>query len=194
MGSSVAGCKPLHNRTGQPWLTFHLCSIPFALLSLHYNHSFEYMHIITRKKQNSSFYITLNEERYWFPGDCIRGRVTLHLQKPCKTASIRVCLWGKVTTIIKDRKEEFPLFQKEILAFQMPGGKSTVLEARVHSFPFEFVLPTDLQLPSFTEVRTDQLVLRHEEINQLMLYTFFRMIIPKGLSFMQYRLFTTGHL
>ncbi|KAG2180087.1 hypothetical protein INT43_003875 [Umbelopsis isabellina] len=109
------------------------------------------MRIITRRKQNSSFYITLDEERYYFPGDCIRGKVTLHLQKPCKTASIRVCLWGKVATLIKDRKEEFPLFQKEIMAFQLPGGKSTVLEPRIHSYPFEFIIPTDLSLPSFME-------------------------------------------
>jgi hypothetical protein len=58
-----------------------------------------------------------------------------------------------VTTIIKDRKEEFPLFQKEMLAYKMPGGKSSVLEARVHSWPFEFEIPADLMLPSFTEVR-----------------------------------------
>ncbi|CAO3696153.1 unnamed protein product [Umbelopsis ramanniana] len=109
------------------------------------------MRIIARKKQNSSFYITLNEERYWFPGDCIRGKVTLHLSKPSKTTSIRVCLWGKVTTIIKDRKEEFPLFQKEIVAYHLPGSKSSVLDARVHSYPFEFTIPSDLTLPSFTE-------------------------------------------
>ncbi|CAM0139697.1 unnamed protein product [Umbelopsis sp. WA50703] len=33
----------------------------------------------------------------------------------------------------------------------MPGGKSTVLEARIHSYPFEFIIPTDLSLPSFME-------------------------------------------
>ncbi|KAI8584720.1 hypothetical protein K450DRAFT_217681 [Umbelopsis ramanniana AG] len=90
------------------------------------------------------FYITLNDSRYFFPGDTINGTVTLSLDKPTKTNCILVIFKGEVEA----GGDSFNLFTKQIKVAADVG----TLDARTHSFSFEFLVDSHLNLPSSTKL------------------------------------------
>ncbi|KAI9477076.1 hypothetical protein BDB00DRAFT_934144 [Zychaea mexicana] len=89
--------------------------------------------------------IRLNEEKFYFPGETIKGVVTVHPKSPTKTNHITLRFTGEVYLSMKD-KETITLFQKtETIAVSNDGSnKAHILDAKKHNFDFEFVVPDDL--------------------------------------------------
>ncbi|SAL99945.1 hypothetical protein [Absidia glauca] len=98
--------------------------------------------------------IKLVEEKYYFPGQTIKGFVNVHPKNPTRTNHIVVKFTGEVALSVKE-KDALSLFQKTKI-IQLAGDeeqtKCYIMEAKLHSFPFEFVVPDDIQLPSAMEV------------------------------------------
>ncbi|KAI8081380.1 uncharacterized protein BX664DRAFT_340245 [Halteromyces radiatus] len=99
-----------------------------------------------RGKNTKTIDIRLHEEKFYFPGETIKGAVTIHPKSPTKTNHIVIRFSGQVFISVKD-KEVINLFSKtKILPIStIEDTKSShVLDAKQHSFPFEFVVPDDL--------------------------------------------------
>ncbi|KAI8147286.1 hypothetical protein BJV82DRAFT_532354 [Fennellomyces sp. T-0311] len=96
------------------------------------------------KGSSKTIEIRLNEEKFYFPGEIIKGVVIVHPKSPTKTNHITLRFTGEVFVSVKD-KETITLFQKtETIAVSNDRGKTHVLDAKQHSFDFEFVVPDDL--------------------------------------------------
>ncbi|KAI8338101.1 hypothetical protein BC941DRAFT_424608 [Chlamydoabsidia padenii] len=98
-----------------------------------------------RGKTNKTIDIQLYEEKFYFPGEVIKGVVIVHPKSATKTNHIIVRFSGQVFISVKD-KETINLFSKtKILPISTEDNKSShVLDAKQHSFPFEFVVPNEL--------------------------------------------------
>ncbi|KAM3580403.1 hypothetical protein VKS41_007067 [Umbelopsis sp. WA50703] len=83
------------------------------------------------------------------------GTVAVFPAKPTRTNHIRVIFKGEISSLLKD-KESIILFNKvktlPITKEDESGSKSHILEAKAHTFPFEFMVPEDIPLPSSMEV------------------------------------------
>jgi hypothetical protein len=83
------------------------------------------------------------------------GTVSVFPTKPTRTNHIRVIFKGEIASLLKD-KESITLFNKvKILPISKDdesGAKSHILEAKSHTFPFDFLVPEDIALPSSMEV------------------------------------------
>jgi hypothetical protein len=83
------------------------------------------------------------------------GTVSVFPTKPTRTNHIRVIFKGEISSLLKD-KENITLFNKvKILPVSKDDehpGKSHILEAKSHTFPFDFLVPEDIALPSSMEV------------------------------------------
>ncbi|KAI8342373.1 hypothetical protein BC941DRAFT_466044 [Chlamydoabsidia padenii] len=105
-----------------------------------------------RSKVNKVIDIQLHEEKFYFPGETIKGVVLVHPKSPTKTIHIIVRFAGQVTLSVKD-KETIQLFSKTTtLPITTDGNNKTshvLLDAKQHSFPFEFEVPKEL--PSTVE-------------------------------------------
>ncbi|KAI9260747.1 hypothetical protein BDA99DRAFT_605742 [Phascolomyces articulosus] len=96
------------------------------------------------KGNSKTIDIRLNEEKFYFPGETIKGVVIIHPKSPTKTNHITLRFTGEVFLSIKD-KETIILFQKTVtIAVSNDRGKTHVLDAKQHNFDFEFVVPDDL--------------------------------------------------
>ncbi|OZJ03488.1 hypothetical protein BZG36_04025 [Bifiguratus adelaidae] len=62
-----------------------------------------------RSVAGASFFISLDEERYYFPGETLKGTVHLNLAKPAKVNALRVIFSGEVSINFKD-KQAIPIF------------------------------------------------------------------------------------
>lgn len=132
-------------------------------------------------KGSKTINVHLNEEKFYFPGDTISGRhrhlisgnracfvivsslslslardlgiVIVHPKSPTKTNQIRLRFSGQVHLALKD-KETISLFQetKTIPVSSDGSSKYHILEAKQHTFAFEFTVPKDL--PSSLEVNS----------------------------------------
>lgn len=120
-----------------------------------------------KPRTNKVIDIVLSEEKYYFPGETIRGK-THHLfhstnsiffffisgsvivrpKNTIKVNSIIIKFQGSILVSGKE-KEVIPLFQ-ERKSIAVNNGKSKILEAKQYKFPFEFVVPDDL--PSVLDV------------------------------------------
>ncbi|KAL0074289.1 hypothetical protein J3Q64DRAFT_1852996 [Phycomyces blakesleeanus] len=108
--------------------------------------------------------IDLHNNRFYFPGDIVRGEVILDLAKPTKTQHIKLALTGDVQADSNSVK----LFTKTILLAEAPDNKKTyILPAKLHKFPFEIQIPTkqECDLPSSAET------LKHGTIRYYLLAT-----------------------
>ncbi|KAI8072863.1 hypothetical protein BC940DRAFT_232731, partial [Gongronella butleri] len=122
--------------------------------------------IRNRNKSSKAIDIRLNEEKFYFPGETIKGGVfftfffrfdldelncfcilvgivTVHPKNPTKTNHIIVRFVGQVFLQVKD-KETIELFRKTRQIPVSADKSSAVLDAKQHSFPFEFEVPKDL--------------------------------------------------
>ncbi|KAI8575614.1 hypothetical protein K450DRAFT_260923 [Umbelopsis ramanniana AG] len=106
-------------------------------------------------KFNKNFNVRLDEDKFYFPGERIRGTVSVFPTKPTRTNHIRVIFKGEIASLLKD-KESITLFNKvKILPISKDdesSAKSHILEAKSHTFPFDFLVPEDIALPSSMEV------------------------------------------
>lgn len=91
----------------------------------------------------------------------------MHLQKPVRTHNVHVNFTGEICTFTKD-KDVQNLFRNsytctlptpphhddngDLIDESKRSKGPIVLEAKLHTFPFEFVIPDDLTLPSYMEV------------------------------------------
>ncbi|KAJ2961239.1 hypothetical protein NQZ79_g3489 [Umbelopsis isabellina] len=87
--------------------------------------------------------------------ECWPCTVAVFPAKPTRTNHIRVIFKGEISSLLKD-KESITLFNKvktlPIAKDDENGSKSHILEAKAHTFPFEFMVPEDIPLPSSMEV------------------------------------------
>ncbi|KAG0168749.1 Arrestin domain-containing protein 4 [Apophysomyces sp. BC1034] len=104
---------------------------------------------LASRKQND-FYIKLDEDRFYYTGEVIRGNVVLDLAKPTKTNHVRIAFVGEV----QSESTTIQLFSRILYLANPPDDeKSHILEAQTHSFPFEFTIPgNDGELPSSTQL------------------------------------------
>ncbi|ORX59495.1 hypothetical protein DM01DRAFT_1300819 [Hesseltinella vesiculosa] len=98
----------------------------------------------SRNKTNKAIDIRLNEEKFYFPGETIKGSVLVHPKNPTKTNHIIVRFIGQVHVSIKDKETIQLFYNSRQIPVSADEGKSTVLDAKLHSFPFEFKVPEDL--------------------------------------------------
>ncbi|KAL0094856.1 hypothetical protein F4703DRAFT_1788535 [Phycomyces blakesleeanus] len=103
-----------------------------------------------RSHSNQPLGIILHDEKFYFPGDILKGTIIVHPKSPTRTNHLQLRFTGEITVSIKDKKT-IPLFQITKILAVSKSGKAHVLEARQHHFPFEFVVPADLNLPSTME-------------------------------------------
>ncbi|KAG2191544.1 hypothetical protein INT47_004667 [Mucor saturninus] len=103
------------------------------------------------KAKEREFYIELNQEKYFFPGDTISGDVVLNLTKGTKINNIKVTLDGTVDL----GGRSISLFSKFTIIAQSPDGdKAHHLDAYTHRFPFKITIPTSekYNVPSTLEI------------------------------------------
>ncbi|KAI8330768.1 hypothetical protein BC941DRAFT_506167 [Chlamydoabsidia padenii] len=118
------------------------------------------------------FYIDLDENKYYFPGDLVKGTVVLNLDKTAKTNHIRITLTGQVnaegssnssSTTTSSSTSSGNNNNIQILALpslyvaKAPINKTHVLAAQSHRFPFEFQLPTKDPLPSSLKLKKNRI-------------------------------------
>jgi hypothetical protein len=94
--------------------------------------------------------IVLDEQRYYFGGDCVRGRLVITPSKPIRLTGIRLEFYGHIKTYINIRKQDGHYFFRELFPLDIQPG--TLKSGETYTFPFEFNLPADTSLPSCTEV------------------------------------------
>ncbi|KAF7721615.1 Arrestin domain-containing protein 4 [Apophysomyces ossiformis] len=101
-------------------------------------------------RRQNDFYIELNEDRFYYSGEVIKGNVILDLAKPTKTNHVRIAFTGEV----QSESSSLQLFNKILYLANPPDDeKSHVLEAQTHCFPFEFKIPgEDGEIPSSTQL------------------------------------------
>ncbi|KAI7854933.1 hypothetical protein BDC45DRAFT_115886 [Circinella umbellata] len=122
-----------------------------------------------RAKPGKTIDIVINEEKFYFPGDSLQdlsffcelatlnhvhiiGAVIVHPKSPTKTTQIILRFTGQVVLSVKD-KEIITLFQRtqNIQVSPDNDNKATILEAKQHTFPFNFEVPKGIELPSTME-------------------------------------------
>ncbi|ORY96816.1 hypothetical protein BCR43DRAFT_289403 [Syncephalastrum racemosum] len=109
-------------------------------------------------KSSNTVSITLDEEKFYFPGEALKGTIALsgkvlvHPKSPTKANHVVLRFAGELAFDKKD-KETTSLFNRsQILTVARDADtKPCVLEPRLHSFPFEFIVPEGLDLPSAME-------------------------------------------
>ncbi|CEG67926.1 hypothetical protein RMATCC62417_04273 [Rhizopus microsporus] len=102
--------------------------------------------MLKKNSNNKTIHIQLLEEKFYFPGETIKGNVVVHPNSPTKVNWIQLKFNGKVCLHLKE-KEIIPLFE-DIKSIHTSKQKITTLDASEHTFPFEFQIPNHLNLPS----------------------------------------------
>ncbi|KAI9270684.1 hypothetical protein BDA99DRAFT_602951 [Phascolomyces articulosus] len=98
-------------------------------------------------KKTKEFYIDLQSNRYYSPGETLRGDVVLDLAKDTKINHIRVTLSG----VVQVGANNLTLFSRDCQIAMAPDGSGNThqLEAKSNRFPFEFSIPgTSAELPT----------------------------------------------
>ncbi|CAO3699129.1 unnamed protein product [Rhizopus stolonifer] len=90
------------------------------------------------------FYIELSEERYYFPGEEIKGQLVLNLKRRTKTVNFEIIL--SCLAEMKGSK------RKTDLTLKIIPEKANHLNRGIHRYPFSMMIPTDLILPSTLEI------------------------------------------
>ncbi|ORX46746.1 hypothetical protein DM01DRAFT_1339404 [Hesseltinella vesiculosa] len=91
--------------------------------------------------------IQLDSEKFYFPGDAIQGFIHVHPKSATKTNCIRIKFQGELV-LEKDTVALFQLSKTVDLEDQDPQLSYVVLEPKAHSFPFQWRVPDDIQIPS----------------------------------------------
>lgn len=128
--------------------------------------------MLTRHLINKILDIRLEEEKFYFPGETIKGSifivmtiqmaknyqyeglVIVHPKSAIKVNAIQLKFYGQVYIHLKE-KETTTLFQNTLALSVYPNSttpKQTTLDASEHTFHFEFMVPKHLNLPSSMEV------------------------------------------
>ncbi|KAG2223295.1 hypothetical protein INT45_007021 [Circinella minor] len=103
--------------------------------------------LLTKNKKTKEFYIDLQDNRYYNPGETVRGDVVLDLAKATKINHIRVTLAG----VVQVGANNLTLFNRECQIATAPdeSGNTHQLEARSNRFPFELSIPGEgAELPT----------------------------------------------
>ncbi|CEP14096.1 hypothetical protein [Parasitella parasitica] len=109
--------------------------------------------MLTRHLTNKILDIRLEEEKFYFPGETIKGLVIVHPKNAIKVNSIQLKFCGQVFIHLKE-KETNTLFEDNLTLSVYPNStspKQTTLNASEHCFSFEFIVPKNLNLPSSME-------------------------------------------
>ncbi|GAA5806237.1 hypothetical protein HPULCUR_011768 [Helicostylum pulchrum] len=108
--------------------------------------------MLTRHLTSKIIDIRLEEEKFYFPGETIKGLVIVHPKSAIKVNLIQLKFSGQVYVHLKE-KETSTLFQNTlVLAVDQDNkSKQTILDASEHTFPFQFIVPKNLNLPSSME-------------------------------------------
>ncbi|CAO3581584.1 unnamed protein product [Absidia cylindrospora] len=105
-------------------------------------------------KPSKTIDISIVDEKYYFPGQTIKGFVNVQPKHPTKTNHIHLKFIGEVSLSLKE-KDTTCLFQRtkilNVTSDDKPPAKAFIMEPKLYTFPFEFVVPEDIQLPSTME-------------------------------------------
>ncbi|KAI8077682.1 uncharacterized protein BX664DRAFT_343212 [Halteromyces radiatus] len=104
-------------------------------------------------KHGSVFTITLDEYKYYFRGDCIKGRIVLIPTRSYKVSGIKLDFFGRIRTYISSKKQDDHYYFKETMLLDVCPG--TVKEGQTYTYSFQVNLPVDSTLPSCTESDTN---------------------------------------
>ncbi|KAG0190312.1 hypothetical protein DFQ28_002232 [Apophysomyces sp. BC1034] len=114
------------------------------------------------ERQKLTVHIELDQQKYYFPGDHVLGKIVVVASKPTKLKGIRLVWTGRVRTNLSSSKQDDNVLFKEtsqvsghfgLLKASSHGHDGSVaLEAnKRYEFPIDAVIPTDTSLPSCTE-------------------------------------------
>ncbi|KAI8989600.1 hypothetical protein BDB01DRAFT_782443 [Pilobolus umbonatus] len=107
---------------------------------------------IFKSTKSDEFYIQ-TADKYYFPGDNIKGNIIFDVSKPVPTRHIIVSL----ESIIEVGGRSTPVFspQSVFVAKGPEEGKVYELEAMRHSFPFKITIPSScsLKIPSSLKIK-----------------------------------------
>ncbi|KAI8083079.1 uncharacterized protein BX664DRAFT_188996 [Halteromyces radiatus] len=107
--------------------------------------------MLSLTKSTKNIDIQLEEEKYYFPGQIIKGVINVHPKHPTKTNNIVLKFTGEFSLSLKE-KDTICLFQNtkiiNVNSSDEEQTKSIILESKLYTFPFEFLVPNDIQLPS----------------------------------------------
>lgn len=109
--------------------------------------------MLTRHLTNKILEVRLEEEKFYFPGETIKGLVIVHPKNAIKVNLIQLKFSGQVYVHLKE-KETDTLFQESLTLSVCPNStssKQTTLDPSEHTFPFKFIVPKNLNLPSSME-------------------------------------------
>ncbi|KAI7902341.1 uncharacterized protein BX663DRAFT_552272 [Cokeromyces recurvatus] len=110
--------------------------------------------MLTRHLTSKILDIRIEEEKFYFPGETIKGIIVVHPKSSIKVNSIQLKFFGEVYIHLKE-KETTTLFQNSLVLSVYPNStvpKQTTLSSSEHEFPFQFIVPKDLNLPSSMEL------------------------------------------
>ena len=82
------------------------------------------------------------EQFNFFPGETIKGMVTLNLKKPTKARKLEVALVGEQTERYRDRDGRTKRKTHKVYSFEIPLGPEQ--EYHKGDFPFEIKIPDDI--------------------------------------------------
>ncbi|KAI8973464.1 hypothetical protein BDF20DRAFT_654068 [Mycotypha africana] len=114
-----------------------------------------------KSKNNKLLGIVLSEEKFYFPGETIKGSVIVRPKKAnMKINQIHIKFYGLISISAAER-EIIRLFTKE----QSISAKTVLKEAaKPYSFSFEFTVPDSIDLPSALDLGSRKLVGVHYKL------------------------------
>ncbi|ORZ15215.1 hypothetical protein BCR42DRAFT_416634 [Absidia repens] len=102
----------------------------------------------------SALTLLLDEHKYYFRGDHVKGRLVIHPStKSQKFAGIRLTFYCLVKTYINSKKKDHHYFFKHV--YPLPLQPRILKVGKTYTYPFDFILPTEIALPSCTESDTN---------------------------------------
>lgn len=106
--------------------------------------------LLSNTKTNTVLNIVLDERKYYFRGDRVRGQFIIVPARPLKIAGVHLQLIGRVRTYINSKKQDEYIYFKQ--PYHLDITPAVLKEGQTYNYTFDFTLPVDVSLPSCTEV------------------------------------------
>ncbi|KAI9301769.1 hypothetical protein BJ944DRAFT_252053 [Cunninghamella echinulata] len=109
--------------------------------------------ILSNSRPNTILRIVLDERKYYYRGDKVRGHLVVVPTRPLKISSIQLQLIGRIRTYINSKKQDEYIYFKQPLPLDVTPG--ILKQDQTYTFTFDFTLPVDVSIPSCTESDTN---------------------------------------
>ncbi|SAM05720.1 hypothetical protein [Absidia glauca] len=111
--------------------------------------------MLSLNKSTKTIDIEIVDEKFYFPSQTIKGFVHILPKSATKTNNITIKFTGEISLSMKE-KDTINLFEEtKVIDINSDSdnvqAKFCILESKPYSFPFEFVVPSDMHLPSTME-------------------------------------------